>query len=517
MDIPRNKSILLLITITVVGALVRVLGVLNWHGLLFDEIASVSIALEPISRIWETLRIEMNPPLHYLFLKAWMYVFGTSDTAIRMSSVAIGTLNILTMYILGARATRSRLGGIYSALITSLASTPLFLSVLARMYGMLFLFSALSAYFLLRISDSKTSAPNTCGKFAIYVGYTASLTLAMYTHLTALALPIAYFIYILYIKWKNKTSILRPFIVTTGIATLLYMPWFVNFVVTRLTSLGGNVWYIYAQARDLFFLTIPNRFLIEGSSSGFLGVSVFTFFAIVIFSGLFKLSREDNAWSITCRIRPPQVLALLILYLPMSMLFALQLNSLRYYTVSMVGLIILIAHGLKSLSSSAFIPRKTLIALVLALLVTPSFGVTSMPKVAWPDVAKFIENNERPGDIVIAGFSNDLLATRYYYSGDSELVAFAPKNTPQMSDFNSELEFVIRTNANVYVSESNIEEFGDLIGDRNRVFFVYDGKLFGDAHEYYLDWFARNNWRRANALESATFTQINVLLMEKSN
>ena len=112
----RKKSLLLLSIIVIFGAVTRAIGVFNWQGLLFDEIASVSIAMEPMNRIWNTLRIEMNPPLHFLYLKAWIQMFGSSDVMVRLSSVIIGIGNILIMYALGTNINKSRSGGLWAAL-----------------------------------------------------------------------------------------------------------------------------------------------------------------------------------------------------------------------------------------------------------------------------------------------------------------------------------------------------------------------------------------------------------------
>ncbi len=508
----RKKSLLLLSIIVIFGAVTRAIGVFNWQGLLFDEIASVSIAMEPMNRIWNTLRIEMNPPLHFLYLKAWIQMFGSSDVMVRLSSVIIGIGNILIMYALGTNINKSRSGGLWAALITTLAAIPAFLSIIARMYGMLFFFTATTTLFLMKAIEKTRPDKKTV---FLWTAYGISLTLALYTHLTAMALPLVYLIYVAYIDRKNNQNHMKPFLISTGLAGALYLPWFLNFVTTRLSRLGGNAWYIYSQPKDLFFLTTPNRFLIEGMSAQFLSTGVFVFFAIIIFVGFFKIrAKNSDSLTLESRIKPPHIMGLLLLYLPMVILFALQLNPLRYYTISIVGLIMLISIGFQSVSRD-IISRKTLIALTVSLLIVPSFEITQMTQVAWPDIAKFIENNEQPGDRVITGFSNDLLATRHYYKGNASFEAFAPSGTPQRDEFESDLEFVIRTNANVYVSKENIHEFGNLIGDSKRVFFVFDSKLFGDAHKYYVDWFDENGWEITKSLNTETFTKINVWLMEK--
>ena len=57
-----------------------------WYWL--DEGISVGIASHPLSAIPELLRHDGSPPLYYALLHLWTSVFGTSEAATHLLSVA---------------------------------------------------------------------------------------------------------------------------------------------------------------------------------------------------------------------------------------------------------------------------------------------------------------------------------------------------------------------------------------------------------------------------------------------
>jgi mannosyltransferase len=95
---------------------------------------------------------DTSPPLYYLMLAGWARIAGTSDFALHACSVLWALATMPLLWLLGRR-----LGGPREALaaciLFAVAPASLYYSVEARMYSMLWFFSALTAWLTLRLHD----------------------------------------------------------------------------------------------------------------------------------------------------------------------------------------------------------------------------------------------------------------------------------------------------------------------------------------------------------------------------
>ena len=95
---------------------------------------------------------DTSPPLYYLMLAGWTRIAGTSDFALHVCSVLWALATMPLLWLLGRR-----LGGPREALaaciLFAVAPASLYYSVEARMYSMLWFFSALTAWLTLRLHD----------------------------------------------------------------------------------------------------------------------------------------------------------------------------------------------------------------------------------------------------------------------------------------------------------------------------------------------------------------------------
>jgi 4-amino-4-deoxy-L-arabinose transferase-like glycosyltransferase len=114
-----------------------------WH----DELFTYYIAQAPsLSRLWEELHLDLNPPLLYLATRASLAVLGDHPYAVRFPSILAFLAGSLCLYVWVARRLRPSYG-----LLAMLAlwSTPFFYySSEARPYGLVigFFGMALLAY-----------------------------------------------------------------------------------------------------------------------------------------------------------------------------------------------------------------------------------------------------------------------------------------------------------------------------------------------------------------------------------
>ena len=136
--------------ITLLGLILRVLYINKPDGLWNDEYISWMIASRPmLDGFWAGIKSQCHMPVYYLYLKSFMAMFGQSDLLLRLTSVLCGTLSIIAMYFTGLE--KDRKTGLIAALFTAISSFLIYYSQEVRFYSLLFLFSALSLLFTIRL------------------------------------------------------------------------------------------------------------------------------------------------------------------------------------------------------------------------------------------------------------------------------------------------------------------------------------------------------------------------------
>ena len=141
--------------ITILGVVLRLLFINKAEGLWNDEYISWFIASQPLTDGFiENVKSQCHMPLYYLYLKFFMTIFGQSDLLLRLTSVLAGSLAIPVMYFAGCE--KDKKTGIFVALLTALSSFLIYYSQEVRIYSLLFLFSALSLLFTLRLLKNQS-------------------------------------------------------------------------------------------------------------------------------------------------------------------------------------------------------------------------------------------------------------------------------------------------------------------------------------------------------------------------
>jgi len=142
-------TIITITLITILGAALRIMGITKDGGLWNDEYVSWAIATIPFGKGFvHGIFHQCHMPFYYLYLK-FFNMFSSNDTFLRVTSVIPGIISIPVMYIVGKE--KSKLTGYMCAVFTALSSLLIYYSQEVRFYSLLFLFSALSLYFTIRI------------------------------------------------------------------------------------------------------------------------------------------------------------------------------------------------------------------------------------------------------------------------------------------------------------------------------------------------------------------------------
>ena len=229
-----------------------------------DEANGVLIAQQPPAELIAGLRLDSNPPLYYLLLKAWMAVCGDSEAAVRGLSAVCGLALVGAVALIGRRMASAEVGLLAAAL---LACSPIQIvySQQARMYVLLALLALLATYWLWRAITTRPA------RFVAAYGIT--LLAALYTHNCALYLLPAHAI----VVWWSGALRRQPWrwvVCGAGVAAG-YAPW-VPVLLGQLANPAQYCWFapVWQQLGWLgALLKTFHSFAPGGSAPGYMHIS----------------------------------------------------------------------------------------------------------------------------------------------------------------------------------------------------------------------------------------------------
>lgn len=210
-----------------ISLILRLLLIDKPEGLWNDEYVSYMIAATPFADgFWQAVKSQCHMPFYYLYLKFFMTIFGQSDLLLRLTSVIPGVLAVIVMYFCGLE--KDKKTGLTSALLTAISSFLIYYSQEVRFYSLLFLFSAMSLLYTLRIIKN-VNVKNL-------ILYVISNFLILFTHTIGFVYVFFNLVFVSIFLFKDyKKYILRLWgiIVLSGLAA---MPLVVNIFTTKSIS-----------------------------------------------------------------------------------------------------------------------------------------------------------------------------------------------------------------------------------------------------------------------------------------
>lgn len=219
-----EKHALGIFVITVFGIILRVLYINKPDGLWNDEYISWMISAKPLfDGFWTGIKSQCHMPFYYLYLKFFMSLFGQSDLVLRLTSVFSGILSIIAMYFTGLE--KDKKTGLIAALFTAISSFLIYYSQEVRFYSLLFLFSALSLLFTIKLTK------NTNLKNLILL--LISDLLIIFTHTIGFVYVFFNLVYVSIKLFKEyKQSIIKLWI-SAGILGILAIPLILKIFTTN--------------------------------------------------------------------------------------------------------------------------------------------------------------------------------------------------------------------------------------------------------------------------------------------
>ena len=227
--ITRYEAALLLIVL--LGTFLRLYHI-GAQSLGVDDTYSVWISKLSLHDIVQlTAAADVHPPLYYVLLHYWMAFLGTSELAIKLLSIIFGVLSIVVAYALGRRLLDVR-AGLFCAFILAISAFNIRYSQEARMYSLLLLFTLLSMYFFIRLTQRGT--PLT------WAGYVISTTLLLYTHVYGLFVLVAQNLCVvsLLILTREHAVRLRHWVMLQAVVIALFAPW-IGVLIRQASALNG--------------------------------------------------------------------------------------------------------------------------------------------------------------------------------------------------------------------------------------------------------------------------------------
>lgn len=219
-----EKHALGIFVITVFGIILRVLYINKPDGLWNDEYISWMISAKPLfDGFWTGIKSQCHMPFYYLYLKFFMSLFGQSDLVLRLTSVFSGILSIIAMYFTGLE--KNKKTGLIAALFTAISSFLIYYSQEVRFYSLLFLFSALSVLFTIKLTKN-TNLKNL-------VLLLISDLLIIFTHTIGFVYVFFNLVYVSIKLFKEyKQSIIKLWI-SAGILGILAIPLILKIFTTN--------------------------------------------------------------------------------------------------------------------------------------------------------------------------------------------------------------------------------------------------------------------------------------------
>ncbi len=304
------------------------IGLRSYHltarSLWFDEAFSWRLIQFPVSEMIVRDATDVHPPLYYLALKGWAFIFGTSLLSLRSFSVFCAGLTIAAAYLLVSYGFKSRYAGFVAALLIAVSGFQIQYGWEARMYTLGTALALWSTYVLLKAIRTQHSE-----SFGWWMLYAVSAALLAYTHYYAFFTLVGHAIFVagfFLVQTRGRigeliqSSSFWYAVISAFLAALLYLPWLPTFLSQNgqvqesywIPDLGG--WSVPDTFYRLFFPTtgIPPHDSIGGIMITILPMSLIVLGAIaLLYLMKHRFSRyRDSAWLLVIGAFVPFVISI---------------------------------------------------------------------------------------------------------------------------------------------------------------------------------------------------------------
>ena len=234
-----------LFLIILIGSVIRFSSLDKPEGLWNDEYVSWFISNQPLwADFVQAIFKNCHMPFYYIYLKLWAFLFGNADISLRISSVVPGILSIITMFFVGKEA-KDEKTGLLAAGFTAVSGFLIYFSQEVRFYSILFLFSALSVLFTIRLLKNQN--------YMNFAGFYIFNLMIMFTHTIGFVFVFFNFLYLFSLLKHRKLITYKQINIMVG-ATVLAMIPFLPFLYKTLTASYISQFWSDFSVTKLFFV-----------------------------------------------------------------------------------------------------------------------------------------------------------------------------------------------------------------------------------------------------------------------
>ena len=425
----------IVITILLLLAVLLALGLrlyqLDAQSLWYDEGFSAYLAHMDVAEITERTAADIQPPLYYYLLHAWIALVGDDEIPLRGLSVLFGVLTVPLMYAVAWQLFRSRWAGLLAALLVAASPLHVWYSQEVRMYSLLTFLCLLSSYFLLLAIGAKKTWQN----LALWPAYTLTSIAALYTHYFAFFV-LAFQALYLFLVWSaagfRPARLVAGGLISGVVTMLAYLPWLPHL----LTRYGTDVSYwpgrlnLQQAVLDSFLSFVGGESMPEPIGI-LLAVGYGLAFVLCLIALL--LHATPSARHATAGARLPVLFLLLYLLIPPVLILILSYDSpkfnARYVMVSHPAFLLVLAGGMAALwerrvSYVGNLARWTVASLVLVFVLGVSayanYNAFADPVFSREDfrgAARYVRKHIAPDETVILTSGHMFPIFDYYAPG----------------------------------------------------------------------------------------------------
>lgn len=400
------KKLLPLASIIVLAAALRILLLFFRGTLWFDELFTIHFSSLPSwADTWRYWTLETNPPL-YMFLMRFYLPLGDATNAFftRAPSVIFAMGSIAALYLWAERLF-SRRAAIASSLLFALSGIHLIASTETRSYALFVFLTIFSFWLFHEIFIKNKHAPS------YWLLYTIFTILLLYTHLTAIVIPLIQLLTLVLLQ-PSRSAWIRWCLTQTA-AIMIWLPWLIPWISSKFNSTTATGWFfdtgLYGNANFLSLIT--SAYFVNN----FGGYFLYTLIMMMVITGAWLVTRRLSR--ATFDLKEKQTLWYLILWAltPIILASLIGVPVPKYIIFSFPAWYLLAGY----LAHSYLRSRTSLsltIAVVLLILLPSALIVATSPVFSLTSLIEYIENNETTRSITLLSFP-ETLAFRYHYRG----------------------------------------------------------------------------------------------------
>lgn len=504
------SSNIALVGIAIAGLLFRL-----WHltsiSLWHDEAFSALLIKYSWSEMITRIGLDVHPPLYYVFLRIWSYVFGHSLFSLRGMSVLFGVGAIVVTYYFVKYVFQNRATALMAAALIAVNPFQVQYVTEARMYTMGAFFAIAAAFALSAALRTQTLHYATVAnevlraelkkRFILYYAlFVICSAILIYTHYYLLFMVAALGAYaVLYCIIRFRTEFKKyGWVILSGILILVsFLPWLKVFIF-QFNQVGAGYWIppmdkwsIPSTLWDLL-LRLPNP-----AQWMFVLVALFTIYAIIRVIWKFQ---ETEKWLIIAGFLAPFAGAILFAIIAKIQGDSSSVYLVRYFIFCSSFYLIIVALFLSKIKIRQI--GKLLLAILLLANIFSIWNYWDELQVQTkPGMAKaseFLTANVEPQHKLYIGSSFEFFNYKYYNRTSVKPLLYTNNN--YVKDLPHFAGTAILTDEDLVLNFSDVTKQGDTVwllwtngfgGSKPEVpsnWIQIDEKGFADVRPYVGTW-----------------------------